>query len=478
MTVTFWTFIKKLNSTAQPAAADAVLTVDCKLKDQCGVLRPVLEIYNTPLWNPSALNYAEIPTFGRYYYIDEWNWANGHWDCSLSFDAMASWRSGIRSQYKYVLRASARYNDNIVDTFYPATADAAPYYYSTQSFYFVQDYDQGTYILGVANQMAAGAGAISYYVMSSSQIRSLVYEMLPPPLDPWSQSFTSMTDVLYRSIYGPFDYIKSCKWFPISLTAPGSTVSVAFGNYTSSAQGIFLDNDTSTWGSMSRTLQLPATWATAPARTRVNPYCHVYIQFNPWGIIELNPQELSDAVSVRITQTVDFISGESLIKIYKVRADTTEAFLTQAVAQLAQDINLSSASINAGSLISGALSVASGVAAVATAGGAAAAIAPAISTLGALGDTMLSSVPAASGSVGQHTGGARLMDGIATLMVTGTVFPAENIVEFGRPLCEPVFLNTLPGYIKCADGDVDISGAMREEVEQIGQYLMGGFYNE
>ena len=61
MTVNFYTFSKRQNSTASPISA-AAESFSCTLKDSSGVLRPVLEIYKQATWNPTALNYAYIPT--------------------------------------------------------------------------------------------------------------------------------------------------------------------------------------------------------------------------------------------------------------------------------------------------------------------------------------------------------------------------------------------------------------------------------
>lgn len=479
MVVYLWSaYSKRLNSTTHPAGSPAVTLSAVRLKDNSGILHPVLEIYKQANWNPKSYNYAWIQEYNRYYFVNDWTWNLGNWECSLDVDVLASWKTQIGIADKYVLRAASRYDNNAVDTFYPALGTPSAFYYDTKSMDYVTDYDNGTYILGVANQAAAGAGAISYYVMSSAQIRALVQEMLPTPQDTWATGFTGMTDTLYRALYSPFDYIKSCKWFPISLHASGSDVAIAFGNYTaSSAQGKFLVNDTTQWGQTSKTLNLPSDWLSREAKKKNLPYTHLYLVFNPFGVIELNPHDFSTASSIRITQTIDFVSGESMLKIYAV-INNVDTFITQIVANLAQDINLSSASVNASALLKGALGTAAGVIAIGTGGAGLPAVAGVITTAGSVADTAASMIPTPSGSVGQNAGGARMMDGIATLIVVGTEFADEHLSEFGRPLLESVVLNTLSGYIKCADGEINTVPAYREELEQIGTYLTGGFYYE
>ena len=53
----------------------------------------------------------------------------------------------------------------------------------------------------------------------------------------------------------------------------------------------------------------------------------------------------------------------------------------------------------------------------------------------------------------------------------------EDITHKGRPLCANKVLNTLSGYILCADGDLDIS-CMDEERASITDFLTTGFFWE
>ena len=125
MTVNFWAFTKKSNSTARPSATPAQ-SLDCKLKDQSGVLRPVLEVAG--ISNPSSLNYAQIPVYGRYYYVTDWTYYRGIWEASLQVDAMATYKLVIGSESKYVLRSSYASTPSAIDTLYPALAWAPNYY--------------------------------------------------------------------------------------------------------------------------------------------------------------------------------------------------------------------------------------------------------------------------------------------------------------------------------------------------------------
>ena len=476
MTVNFWAFTKKSNSTARPSATPAQ-SLGCKLKDQSGVLRPVLEVAGFS--NPSSLNYAQIPVYGRYYYVTDWIYYRGIWEASLQVDAMATYKLVIGSESKYVLRSSYASTPSAIDTLYPALAWAPNYYYDTASFNWARDFDYGVYILGVANRASDGIGAITYYAMGSSTIRRLVQYMMPA-LSDWLDSFTGFTDVLYRSIYGPFDYIKSCRWFPISYTPSTSLEIVTFGNYMVNETGeeIYarpLDDDIRDWYVDSRTLQLPAGWLSLEGKYRAAPYAHIYLVINPWGVIELNPEDFTDSRTLKVYVYADFMSGDGILKVYKVLG-SSEYFITQKTAKMSVDVNLSQTSIDARGLLAGAGAAAAGIGGLIASGGSSVIASGALAGSGVT-SAAIASTPSLSGSLSTTFDAAVAMEGTATLIYQSTYFAQESNAEFGKPLLDVRQLSAIPGYIKCADGHLDVA-AYPEETAEIENYLTGGFFYE
>lgn len=466
----FYTFSKKQNSTAQPSGSGTILTVE--LKDNSSVVEPILRLHNTANWNPSDLNYCYINKFSRYYWVVDWEYALGEWNCYLKSDVLASFKSGIGNLAKYVVRSANESDPNCVDDFYPAVADARTQYEQTKDFLFSRDFDGGVYILGVAANDSDGAGAITYYVLTSTQIRSLVNVMLTPTSG-WNNSFTGMTDVLYRAIYQPFDYIKSCKWFPQGIF-PLVSQNIKFGNYDSGISGQILNNDVTTWYTENKNYDLPSSWLNLEGKYRVNPNTNIYFWMNPWGVIELNPKDFYDSDTLNAGILFDYISGEGTLILSKV-VGSTHYFLTQRTARIGIDINLSSASIDATGLAIGALGTA-GVAAGALTGFPAVSV---LATAGAATSGFISSLPSASKSIGETTNGARSMTGIGTLIVNIGKFTSENVTEFGNPLYKTRTLSTIPGFIKCADTECDAIGGMYiNERNEVGQHLLNGFFYE
>lgn len=482
MTVDFYTFAKRRNSTLRPTG-NAAASFNCVLKEESGVLSPTLEIYNTAAWNPSALNYAHIVAYSRWYWVDDWTWIGGRWECTLSVDVLASYEAQIKNEAKYVLRASYDSDWNIIDSLYPATADAKTVYEITQTFggtpsAFARDFDGGTYVVGIANPDGYGAGAVSYYAMSASELRSLVNYMLIGSVDPWTaDTLTTLWGQIVRSVYDVFSYIKSCIWLPVTIRSL-NTVSVKFGNFDSGISAGTMPNNMSVWPTYDVTLPLPSGWGNMRAKYRAAPNAQVYIQCNPFGMIAVDPSDLgNDTTGIRLHLIIDVITGEALLELYRVRSAGADVFLSQYPAQLGIDINLSSASINAGGMIAGAVGIAGGIAGAALTGGATAVASGIIGAAGSAASAAASAVPTANASVGRTTSGAAFLTGEATLIYTCCQFVSGSNQEFGEPLCQYVALSTLyPGYIKCMDGHTDNVAATPDELEQLSQYLTDGFY--
>ena len=126
MNVLLYNFTKRKNSTKQPV--NGAVNVSCQLKDTTSVMAPVFQFnpsasgFSVP-FNPSQFNYCYVPLFSRYYFIDDWMWLNGLWECHLQVDVLATYKLSIGNLSEYVVRSSAAKNGEIIDNLYPATCD-------------------------------------------------------------------------------------------------------------------------------------------------------------------------------------------------------------------------------------------------------------------------------------------------------------------------------------------------------------------
>ena len=471
-------FAKRENSTLRPTASP--YTLNCVLKDNCGIINPVLEIRGSGAsFNPSQYNYCHISTFGRYYFVEEWEYNNATWLCRLKVDVLATYKTQIGNQSFYVLRSSYASNRNIVDTLYPVLSWQPNYYYDTVNFGFSRSMLNGTFIIGIANYQGTGHGAVSYYKISSTNLDSLMEYMLVPKTG-WDNTFSGMSDVLYRSIYGPFDYIKTCKWFPVTTVDTTALEYIKFGNYQSDIQGRKLLSDVSYWDEYSETLYLPPSWLSLEAKYRTPPYARIYIDFNPWGVIELNPLDFTDSRTIKLYILPDFINGKAELRINKV-VGSTEYFITKRIADFCVNIELTSSYIDAAGAIGGVFGAISGAASIASGAitGNGGQIAGGILGAGAsIADIATALVPSIGGSAGATFGGAKALTGKATLIYQSTYFADENNSEFGKPLCDTRQISTIPGFVMCQNGDSYLQGAYKSEIDEVNEYLTGGFFYE
>ena len=475
--VRFYSFAKRTNSTKTPTGTPE--TYSCVLKDNTDMINPTIELNGGTNFNPKFLNYCWINQFNRYYFIITWRFVRGVWECDCEVDVLATFRPVIEDAEKYILRSSYRYNKNLVDTQYPVLSWQPNYYYDRLNLNFAHDMLHGTFIIGLANYEGTGHGAVSYYKITSANLDSLMYYMLKPESG-WFNTFTGFTDSLYRSIYGPFDYIKSCKWFPVETVDATALTYIKFGNYESTIQGRKLLTDVSYWDEYTGTMYLPTGWLSLDAKYRTPPYARIYLDLNPWGIIELNPLDFTDSRTIKLYIKPDFIEGNAELSLYKL-VGSTEYFITKRNAPFSVDMELTSSTIDAAGIIGGGISAVGGLASLATGiatknpgqivGGI-------LGTGAAAADIATSLVPTMSGSVGNTFGGARALTGIATLIYQSTYFAEEDNAEYGKPLCEKHVISTIPGFIKCGDGDIQIAGAMKQELDKIAEYLTGGFFYE
>lgn len=115
-----------------------VANIDCKIKDDCSILNPTLIIKIDSV----DYNYAYIPEFNRYYYIDDIVTLNSRLkEISCSVDVRQSYREQLRNTSAIIARNERYYNQYIPDNMIGAdsrievTAKKFPYSLGVQSLY-------------------------------------------------------------------------------------------------------------------------------------------------------------------------------------------------------------------------------------------------------------------------------------------------------------------------------------------------------
>ena len=80
--INLYKFTKKTNSTARPGTP--YMTLDCAIKTPSSILRPYIDIATES--DLSAVNYAYIPDYERYYFVNDIVYNRGLWELSMVVD--------------------------------------------------------------------------------------------------------------------------------------------------------------------------------------------------------------------------------------------------------------------------------------------------------------------------------------------------------------------------------------------------------
>lgn len=463
--VTLYTFSKRKNSTVKPTGGTVFSGL---MREPCGVIRPSVSFEFAAGVNPSAYNYAYIPTFGRYYFINEWTSVGRLWVCSMEVDALASWQEEIGSQRLYVLRSSARSDPSIIDTYYPAkTGPDVEYEYESFD-NWSYSFSGGTYVVGILSPDVNGIGACVYYAMTSSQFRQFNNYLLSTIewVSPGNGLWAEISEELAKVLFNPFQYIASCVWIPISIT--GKAVdSIPYGwNWNINRTASRLSGSLLYSSEMTMTVPHHPDYAQFGSFIHSAPYSQYVLTVPPFGTYPLDPNIASQTEDVTISVDVDAMTGVGRLQVrgagYTFVDTSTQVGVHVQLAQAGVDIEKGAQSV--AQVTAGAAGIAGGD----YAGGAKTLAGAIVSALSFVTQPNISSM----GSTGSNaTLGPAKMEGIF-------YHPSSpSVTLFGKPLCERVLLSSIPGYIQVLEPHVSIACTDGER-GMIESFLESGFHYE
>ena len=486
MIVYMFAFSKKENSTKQPTLTDGTKFQNVQLKEETSVLSPAL-IFNpgstgmpTP-FNPSYFTYCYIPSFSRYYFVSDWQYLNATWICYLSIDVLASFKTAIGNTSAYVTRSSSHYDGDIIDTFYP-TKSVVSY---NNDFFSMALSATGFYVLGIISSSAyATDGAVTYYMLTEGEMGSLKSYLLSEGFLT-ANGLGNLADIpkdLVKSYFNPFEYIVSCRFFPIdyatATTGATSVTAIEVGWWSRPVTGKRMPS-----GLYSDIQSNTVTAGTHPqASTRGTflnhaPYTERIMVHPMLGTIVLDANKIDAGDSITIATRVDYTTGDALTYVGNATKGLT--LFTQSyrlaidvqLAQISQDVfQMGRAVVNT---ITGAVA---GAATGAATGGTAGAIVGGIGgAASGIMDFIQATQPVLSTS---GSNGNRSVYHVAVyLQAFYKLLVDEDRTDKGRPLCKVKTLNTLSGLIVCSNAHAEMV-AFDEEKTRIENYLNGGFFYE
>ena len=482
MKIKLYSFAKRQNSTKRPSGigSEAGTEYECYLKDPSSVVNPVVLMEFSDKTQYYNYNYAYIATFGRYYFISDIVSMGNTWELSLVTDVLASFRGSIGNASMYVLRSAAAYDGRIVDTYYPVMT-----YHTYDTVYATNPMNNdnangyplvgsGQFIVGVIGYSSSSNndyGSVLYFAMSQSALYRLVYALLNDAITSGNHyDFNELSQELQKSIIDPLSFIRSCMWLPVGR-ADVSSHSNPFNSFhifdwdmsgsTIAAYPVDLNPPViHKYFDMTIT---PHPWASSRgAYMNVEPYTRMSLTFPPFGTFELDTSKLSDQTAITCHTLLDVITGTAILRVVGKESGD---ILINVKAQVGVDINLSQITKDYVGSAMQAAEAGSKFMQLDLLGGAQSSI----------GSTVAAYKPLVS-SLGGNGGFSELY-GKVELQHTFFYPVDDDNVNAGRPLCEIRQLNTLSGYQKILDGDIEIPGTAGEQAA-VKAFLEGGYFYE
>lgn len=545
ISVTFYKHNKKVNSTALPVAAAGTFGTLVELKDAVDLFSPVL-ILSTDLFtnadesikNPMEYNYCWIPDFNRYYFIKNWSWIMGRWECDCEVDVLATFKTEIGNTTAYVTRSASAVDGNVIDTKYPAKReiDHREQYLSPAISPWNINLDSapissGFYCVGIANNDINAIGAVSYYAVSVSAMREFMNIMYSAPN--WMGiTDASLSTDLQKMLLNPLQYVVSCMWIPTGFDTNGVSFvsSIPYGWWTLPLQNNYFYRLTRT--TMTKVIDYTFPLHHHPQRTQetnwlnIAPYTITSLNYPPFGMIPIDSMRIVDSNGLGTSVWLDIITGKATLYLYRAIYEngswSNQELIYQTVSQLGVPITLAQMAVDMNALggASGIIAAAgmglaqNGIVAKAEnwvsekvgtimsnprvqdiashlglTGGATSKhsrtshtsqstslIGTAQKMLADVGNAVLASLGQCSSS--GATGAFAMLSYPCCVTQYYQLVVDMDVANNGRPLCRNVQINTLSGFVLCGSGENFTANCMPAERTAVVNYMESGFYYE
>lgn len=332
--VTFYQTGKKLNSTAIPSMITGDFITGVELKEVTNLLAPTLIIASDRfvdaddhIVNPLNFVYCYIPDFSRYYFIRDWSWILGRWECSLEVDVLASFKTQIGDTTAYILRSASQCDTDVVDTKYPVKAQGADTSYQDKSYGSVYNVwntniyganvSDGFFRVSIVNNDSSAIGAVSHYAIAGSVMAELMNKLYSAPT--WMNiTDANISEDLQKMMFNPMQYITSIIWIPTGYDTSGQTAihTIPYGWWSLTLTG---DVYRITTGKMQKTITESIAVKHHPQYDanhhwlQLSPYTTAALYFTPFGFIPLDTSKIYDATHIDIEVRVDIITGKGTL---------------------------------------------------------------------------------------------------------------------------------------------------------------------
>ena len=465
MDVKFYVHNKRNNSLQLPTGGTSI---PCVLKDSTSVTAPVLELKTATI--PTTYNYAYIPDFGRYYYVNEWTYNKGIWSCSLAVDVLTSWRANILESSAFVEYSSSNYSLDYTDNRVMSTQEKEISVSEISSGLTVFD-SNGCYILSVISTDANGYnGACAVYALTQSQLAQFSATIT-------AQDFLDgVWEGVKKSFNNPFEAIVSCRWIPFSVDSLSGTIKEI--NITYAGTGVNGKLLTSNFKEQSFSMNLPRNSDT-PTFLDTVPFvtATLYLPFVGTVPVDIDAYYKSDRLSCDMR--CDVVTGDIVYTI----GSSFEAFTSTYSGNCATQIPLSNSMVDSLGMVASTSGIIGGIVSTVASIALKKPIKAGLLTTGASAIGAIRSAEvhtSTNGSLSSRIGSKISLAFKMVVMrsnVLDMVTSSMRINTIGLPCYKTLQLSTLSGYCQCSGASVS-APATDTELETINDFVNSGIYIE
>ena len=462
-------FAKEANSTKQPTGGGTA--VNCVLKENVSVVHPIFILDRQDF----SINYVQWGV--RYYFVDDIvSVRNSTIELHCTVDVLATFKTAIGNSSQYVTRSASAQDPKVIDGIYPCKAGATLAVTPLEGINSLYYQKGGTYVVGVVGKDSATESGVTYYAFpSTSPVASFADFIAFLFAGTWLDAPTSELSLeLQKELINPFQYIVSCMWFPFEY-AGSYTALVKFGYWDSDVYGYVISEANRTYPATAQ-FSLPRHPQASSLGIYMNsvPFVEHLLTAFSFGDIPIDPAYFVDSGSGYVTINTDLFTGVGTLEI----VNASQYIITRSFGQIGVPIQVSQITQN---LIQSSIGMVNMYANVAS--GVTSAISGDVSglahaTAGAYSSIINAIQCAMPQARTQGANGTKVaFEQPAKIATTFRSVVDTDPTHLGKPLMQRKVINTLSGFIKVENPDVDIVGTTMEK-NMISSYMASGFFYE
>lgn len=479
ITVEFYNFAKRKNSTALPTGA--ATTASVLLKEDCTLEHPIFILNTSSIAQYALYNYIHVSAFGRYYFIDRRTYKTGsRIELECTVDVMGSFKNEITALGNVFIEYSSTPTTNIIDGRLPrkTTPIITESYGALNATTFTANgcvlissagnKSTGLYILANAGDIYSLLDGIDWTqptYPTGADVPTVLIEATTQMLDIAGQFFTK--DSATRNIRNAF----TLPWTPHQGVVGAAVTNYVIGSFPT-GKTVYKINQKVVTDHV--TLNIP--WSFSDYR-KSGKMCSLVLYAPLFGMLSLPADSLINDTQIDVLYSFSYENGDISMRVKGVQSDQ---IICTGTGNASAPVGVGNSNISSTKISSAVTATVAGVATIATAGSDAALIAGASAAFGGawnLNDALSGSVTGGGGLGGFASMGLDKVVHIWCIQSDTSDTPANMASGLGYPNFAVGSLAGKTGYTKLNNAVFGGTGS-KVENDLVTQYLNSGFFIE